>query len=205
MEEAFKRDPDWGAFVWVAMTVGARRGELCALRWTDVGLTNGVLSLRRALHVDNGEVTEKDTKTHQQRRIVLDAETVEVLREHLQRCKARAAALEFDWSDDPYVFSLDPDNGTPLLPDSVTQRYERLAKRLGIETTLHKLRHYSATELIMAGVDVRTVAGRLGHGGGGATTLRVYAAWTSEADQRAAAALSARMPRRPQGKRNSMS
>jgi hypothetical protein len=46
-------------------------------------------------------------------------------------------------------------------------------------------------------VDVRTVAGRLGHGGGGATTLRVYAAWLSEADQRAATVLSARMPARP--------
>jgi hypothetical protein len=58
---------------------------------------------------------------------------------------------------------------------------------------IHKLRHYSATELINAGVDVRTVAGRLGHGGGGATTLRVYAAWLSEADQRAATALAGRM------------
>jgi hypothetical protein len=53
------------------------------------------------------------------------------------------------------------------------------------------------TELIAAGVDVRTVAGRLGHGGGGATTLRVYAAWVAEADQRAAVARSARMPPRP--------
>src|SRR5262245_35603495 len=69
-----------------------------------------------------------------------------------------------------------------------------MAKQLGIKTTLHKLRHYSATELINAGVDLRTVAGRLGHGGGGATTLRVYAAWLSEADQRAAAALAGRMP-----------
>ena len=41
------------------------------------------------------------------------------------------------------------------------------------------------TELIAAGVDVRTVAGRLGHGGGGATTLRVYAAWLAAADKSA--------------------
>ncbi|MFI6160756.1 GntR family transcriptional regulator [Micromonospora haikouensis] len=62
---------------------------------------------------------------------------------------------------------------------------------------MHALRHYSATELINAGVDVRTVAGRLGHGGGGTTTLRVYAAWLSESDQRAAGTLAARMPTRP--------
>jgi hypothetical protein len=79
----------------------------------------------------------------------------------------------------------------------VSQRYSRLAKRLDIDTHLHCLRHYSATELIAAGVDVRTVAGRLGHGGGGVTTLRVYAAWVAEADQRAAAAIAQRGPARP--------
>ena len=62
---------------------------------------------------------------------------------------------------------------------------------------LHQLRHYSATELIAAGVDVRTVAGRLGHSGGGTTTLKVYSAWRSEADQRAAGSLGMRMPALP--------
>ena len=69
--------------------------------------------------------------------------------------------------------------------------------RLGISSTFHKLRHYSATELIASGVDARTVAGRLGHGGGGTTTLRYYTAWVSESDQRAASTLTARMPSRP--------
>jgi integrase len=42
------------------------------------------------------------------------------------------------------------------VPDSVTQRFDRMAERLGIATTLHKLRHYNATELLSAGVDLRT-------------------------------------------------
>ncbi|HZA72169.1 MAG TPA: tyrosine-type recombinase/integrase, partial [Propionibacteriaceae bacterium] len=71
------------------------------------------------------------------------------------------------------------------------------ARRLGITTSIHKLRHYSATELIAAGVDIRTVAGRLGHGGGGGTTLRTYTAWVSESDQRTASKLAPRMPTRP--------
>ena len=74
------------------------------------------------------------------------------------------------------MFSAAPDSQLPLNPDTATQRYRRMATRLGINTTLKNLRHYTATELISGGVDVRTVAGRLGHGGGGATTLRVYAA-----------------------------
>jgi Transcriptional regulators len=98
---------------------------------------------------------------------------------------------------DAYVFSLVPDHSEFLVPPSVTQRYRRLVTRLAIDTHFHALRHYSATELIASGVDIRTVAGRLGHSGGGITTLRVYSAWREEADQRAASTLSARMPARP--------
>lgn len=73
-----------------------------------------------------------------------------------------------------------------------------MATRLGINTHIHALRHYSATELLSAGIDLRTVAGRLGHGGGGATTLRVYAAWVAASDRKAAEILGSRMPtRRP--------
>ena len=179
------------------MTTGARRGELCALRWAALDLGSALVALRRALYVDDdGTLREKDTKTHQQRRIVLDSETVAVLTEHQARCRDRAASLGLQLTPNSYVFSLSPDANAPLVPASVTQRYDRMVARLGIDTTLHRLRHYSATELLQAGVDIRTIAGRLGHGGGGATTLRVYAAWTSEADQRAASVLTARMPRR---------
>jgi integrase len=96
------------------------------------------------------------------------------------------------------LFSREPDCSAPLVPDSVSQRYDRMAKSLGIVTTLHKLRHYNATELLAAGVDLRTVAGRLGHGGGGTTTLRVSAAWVDEAGSRAANIMAQRMPPRSQ-------
>lgn len=52
-------------------------------------------------------------------------------------------------------------------------------------------------QLISSGADPRTVAGRLGHGGGGSTTLRVYSAWVAEADQKAAGRLTGRMPQAP--------
>jgi integrase len=142
---------------------------------------------------------KKDTKTRQQRRVVLDPETAAVLRDHHVRAHARTAALGEPLNPDAFVFSAEPDSQLPFNPDTATQRYRRMAARLGINTTLKNLRHYTATELISGGVDVRTVAGRLGHGGGGATTLRVYAAWTSEADQRAARTVSGRMPARPRG------
>src|SRR5690349_11953646 len=95
------------------------------------------------------------------------------------------------------LFSPSPDHSTWLLPSSVTQRFARMCARMGWDRNLHELRHYSATELIAAGVDVRTGAGRLGHGGGGTTTLRTYAAWVSEADQRAASTFDHQMPALP--------
>jgi integrase len=194
--EAWK-DPDWGTFVWLAMTTGARRGELCALRWSDLDLVNAVIHLHASVARVGGRRWTKDTKTHQQRRVALDPESVAVLTEHRDRLATAADALGVTIRRDAYVFSLAPDASSPLVPESVSQRYRKMAIRLGLDTQLKALRHYSATELISSGADIRTVAGRLGHGGGGTTTLRVYAAWVSEADQRAANTLGPRMPARP--------
>ncbi len=191
-------DPDWGTLVWVAMTTGARRGELCALRWSHVELTpdREVLWLYRAIsHSEDGWI-EGDLKTHQQRRVALDPETVSVLTEHRDRVAGRIAALGLDFDNDAFVFSPEPDGCRFLAPSSLSQRFDRMVDRLNIKTTFHKLRHYSATELIAGGVDIRTVAGRLGHAGGGTTTLKAYTAWVSEADQRAAKAIGGSMPPR---------
>lgn len=194
------RDPDWGALVWTAMTTGMRRGELCAARISSIDLTPGreTVWLRTAIRRDpTVGWAEGDLKTHQQRRIALDSETADILRDHIGHCRARASALGVELPPQAFLFSGDIDGVNFPTPDSVTQRYDRMVTRLGIETTLHKLRHYSATELIASGVDPRTVAGRLGHGGGGTTTLKTYTAWVSEADQRAAKGLGAGMPQRP--------
>jgi integrase len=157
--------------------VGVRRGELSALRWADLDLDRGLITVGRSIGQIDGRSWEKDTKTHQRRRISLDAATVQLLEDHRRRCAERTA-LGIGLNTDAYVFSLAPDNSTPL----------------GLDTHFHALRHYSATELIAAGVDPPTVAGRLGHGGGGATTLRVYSAWVPESDRKAAETMGARMP-----------
>src|SRR6266511_2975216 len=196
---AHRTELAWGMLVWLAMVTGARRGELCALRWDRLDFAIGVLTIRSSIAQRGGKTWEKHTKTHQQRRITLDDQTLALLRAYLRRCTERAAALGFDLPTDARIFSLEPDGSTWLKPDSVSQRYAKMCARLGWDMNIHQLRHYSATELIAAGVDVRTVAGRLGHGGGGATTLRVYSAWVSEADQRAAGTLAGRMPALPAG------
>ncbi len=178
------RDPDWGMLVWLAMTTGARRGELCALRWSHIDFTTGIIGIQRSIAHAGGTTWEKDTKTHQQRRLLLDPQTLALLAAYQEHTQQTAAAANMELADDAFVFSRAPDSRSPLKPDSVTQRYARMCKRLGWTMNIHQLRHYSATELIAAGVDVRTVAGRLGHGGGGTTTLRVYSAWVATSEPR---------------------
>jgi DNA-binding transcriptional regulator YhcF (GntR family) len=95
------------------------------------------------------------------------------------------------------MFSPLPDGSVPFNPDALSKRFAKLAARLAIDTTLKNMRHYNATELIMADYNLKTVAGRLGHGGGGTTTLRVYTAWHAEVDQLAAGPITTRMPPRP--------
>ena len=65
VECAWSRDPDWGAQVWVHMTTGARRGEICGLRWSHVALDLAMITIRRTVYLDErGRLQEKDTKTH---------------------------------------------------------------------------------------------------------------------------------------------
>ncbi|MGH3449057.1 MAG: site-specific integrase, partial [Nocardioidaceae bacterium] len=190
-------DEDWAILVWLVMVTGARRGEIVALHWSDVDLSGNLLQIRRSLNQRLGQPVEKGTKTHQMRRIALDQASVDLLAAHRDRYEQQVASVGRPPSSEAYVFSYEPDHSRPCNPDGVSHRYVKMCRDLGIETHLHALRHYSATELISAGVDVRTVAGRLGHGGGGTTTLRVYAAWVAESDRRAADILASRMRSQP--------
>lgn len=193
-------DVDWGMFIWLAMVTGARRGELCALSWDCATLKEGagVLTIRSSIAQRGGRTWEKDTKTHQQRRITIDDATAALLAAYNKHC-AQRAGLGDEMPGNARIFSQSPDGSTWLKPDSVSQRFARMCARkpLKWDMHIHQLRHYSATELISAGVDVTTVGGRLGHGGGGSTTLRFYSAWKSEADQRAAGVLITRLPDPP--------
>jgi integrase len=183
---AYQADPDFAVLLWLAATTGARRGELCALRWSNVDVAVGELVIVRNLIVRAGQLVEKDTKTHAARRIALSDDSIALLAEHQQRCADRAQACGAQLADQAYVSSFDPAGRTPMNPDAVTHRFGRLAKQLGLHARLHDLRHYAATQLIAGGVDVRTVSGRIGHTGGGATTLRVYTHFQAAADRRAA-------------------
>jgi integrase len=102
---------------------------------------------------------------------------------------ARAAMCRVELSADAFVYSNAVDCSEPWYPDSVSRGFKRLCVDEELPNVrLHDLRHFVATPLLSAGVDVRTVAGRLGHRNA-ATTLNVYAYFLQEADRSVADAI----------------
>jgi integrase len=188
--EAERSDPDLAVFLRLAAVTGARRGELCALRWSDVDLVAGSVTIARAIVGErNDKLVEKDTKSHAGRRIAIDPQTVDVLAKHRDRCEGRATTAETTLPDRAFVFSPGVTGSRPWRPGGVSLAFIRLRKRAGVEEVpLHSFRHFAATRMLAAGVPVRTVAGRLGHANA-ATTLNVYSHWVKESDQAAAAIL----------------
>jgi integrase len=194
LEEAW-RDPEWGLLIWLTMVTGCRRGELCSLRWSHLDVARSKLWVERAVSQPRSGIKEKETKTGTDRRPTLDPLTMELLAEHRERVAKQLAGLGIDADESTFIFSTAPDYSIPRVPRSVTQRYRLMARRLKLRSTrLHALRHYSATELLAAGVDLRTVSGRLGHSNG-ATTLKAYAAWVEAADHGAAEKMATIMPK----------
>lgn len=173
-----------------AAATGARRGEVVGLRESRLDLVAGTVLIDRTVVEVGADLVEKDTKTHQARRVSIDVGTVATLRRHLLASKERALAGGITRALDPYVFSTAVDGSTPVTPASVTADFRRLAKVHAPGVRLHDLRHFSATQLLAGGVPVKTVSARLGHGSA-AMTLDVYAHHLPQADQPAADMLGA--------------
>jgi integrase len=177
---------EFGLYLWTAITTGARRGEVSALRENRFDFARQQVRVSTTYIVKQGSRIEKAPKDGEGRVLSLDLLTCELLGERFQRRRAEAQGLGVQVPEDAFAFSPDPAGRTPWNPDTMTHRYRRYAQRVGIASSLKELRHYSATQLLTAGTDLNTVAGRLGHAEG-STTLKFYAQFTRPADQRAAA------------------
>ena len=188
VEAAAELDSEWATYLRTAAALGARRGEVCALRWPMVDLQRGTAAIHRAVVVGEQGVIDREypKNASSRRRVALDAGTLDALAAHHEAQTERAQTCGTTLLEDAYLFSAEADGSRPWHPDVVTHRFKRLCRRLGLERLrLHDLRHYVATQLISAGVDARTVAGRLGHANP-SVTLSTYAAWVPARDRDAA-------------------
>ncbi|MDG4778159.1 tyrosine-type recombinase/integrase [Micromonospora sp. WMMD961] len=162
----YVRDDSLFAFWWLVALRGLRRGEAAGLRWTEVDLRTGQLSVVRQRTTAGYDVHEGPPKSQASRRTVaLDQHTVRVLRQHRERQRQRRAAridVGKMGHDSGYVFT-GPD-GLPIRPGYLTQRLRLLVGRAGLPPIrLHDLRHGAATLAHAAGADLKTVQDQLGH------------------------------------------
>jgi integrase len=189
VEVAEAIEPALASLLLLAALTGARRGELCALRWTDVDWTAATLSIARSVYeAAGGGWGEKDTKTHQARRIGLDDLGLEVLRRQRASVDALASELGVTVAPDAFLFSRSPAGLEPIRPDVLSKFTKRVADKAGVDTHLHALRHFSATQAIAAGYDAVTVGARLGHADP-SITLRVYSHVIEQRDRELATSL----------------
>jgi integrase len=188
--KAEEKESDLACFLRLAVITGARRGEVCALRWTDIDMEAATVGISRSLVGERiSDLAEKGTKTHASRRISLDPATLKSLKTQHHRLEEQARIFGTKLPAEAFVFSDAPDGNTPWRPNRVTHAFMRICKDVGISgVRLHDFRHFAATRLLAAGVPVNTVAGRLGHANA-ATTLNVYAHFLESADESAAQVL----------------
>ena len=146
----------------LAMT-GMRRGEALGLRWEDVDLEAGRLSVRRALIPNGAVVVVSEPKTARGRRsVALDPETVEVLKRQAGQQLPDQVKKGDAWSDTGLVFT--KEDGEAWHPEVVSRFFRGAVKRsLLPEIRLHDLRHTHATLALRAGIHPKVVSERLGH------------------------------------------
>jgi integrase len=157
------REDDLYAFWLLVTTTGMRRGELAGLRWADVDLEAGRLSVRQPRVVVANMPQASEPKTARGRRsLALDPVTVAALRRHRARQLEHKLAVGARYQDSGLVFTwLD---GSPIHPLRFSRWFEQHARRAGLpRIRLHDLRHSYASAALAAGVPAKVISERLGH------------------------------------------
>ena len=161
--------------VLVAISTGMRRGELIALRWSDIDLSNGTLQVARSVEELDGELRFKAPKTTRSKRVIkLPAGLLVELKNH--RKEQSTMRLKLGLGKDASDLVLTSPAGALILPNTLTEGFAHEVKQAGIEKAvrLHSLRHSHLSLLLKAGVPVHVVAARAGHARA-STTLDTYA------------------------------
>jgi integrase len=150
-------------FLEMAGGLGARRGEVLALRWSDI--VDGHAFISRSLTQTKYLLEFKSIKTDQPRMIKVPEETIPKLEAHRKAQRDFRSQFGPDYRALDLIFA-NPD-GPPLKPDSVSATVSALFKRLKIPKpkggALHLLRHTLASQMLDSGVPLPVVSQRLGH------------------------------------------
>ena len=161
----------------LVLATGMRRGEACGLRWSDIDWRHRTIHVQRTVVKLSGQkIFTKEPKTASgNRRVYISKEMCKLLKAWKQECAWQMEQAEGQTlTEEDYLFR--QPGGDPMVPTTFTFRFKKILKENGLPQNLsvHSLRHTNASLLIAQGVDVRTVAGLLGHSQP-STTLDIYA------------------------------
>ncbi len=158
-----------GLGIYISLSTGLRIGEICALKWSDINVTDGTITISRTIeriYIIEGE--KKHTEL-----VINTPKTKNSCREipMSKELLAMMKPLKKVVNDDFYVLT---NNERPAEPRTYRNYYNRLMARLNIpKLKYHGLRHSFATRCIEAGCDYKTVSVLLGHSNI-STTLNLY-------------------------------
>lgn len=157
-------DLQFQTLIQLAIFTGARRGELVALKFSDIDFEQSKITIERAAYKIKGQpLATKPPKDYETRTVTINESCVELLK-MLKADKFKTAQrLGSQWSGGNWVFT--QWNGEMMNPMTPTKQFSKFLDRNGLKhRKFHSLRHTSATLLLYAGVNIKQVQGRLGHG-----------------------------------------
>jgi len=180
----------------LALSTGMRKAEIFGLEWSHIDFTANTINIEQTSQYLPGEGIYKDTtKTEESTRIItIPVSIMELFKQHKVQQGANRLKLGDKWRPDipkekkiidtERIFTTW--NGKPAHPDSFNTWLRKFAIKHDMpHITPHSFRHMTATYLITGGVDLRTVAGKLGHANSNTTQL-VYSHLVKSAEKETA-------------------
>lgn len=180
----------------LALSLGTRKGELFGLQWKHINLASGTVSIEQNLQYLSGQglrLGPPKTETSV-RKITIPSSVLPIVSQYRSEQAAQRLKLGSKWEgigtlDDDFIFTAW--NGKPNYPDTFNTWLKRFTAQQGFKhITPQIFRHMAATFLLVAGVDLRTVSGKLGHSST-AVTGNIYAHLLQTAEQATAETMDA--------------
>jgi len=145
-----------------AAHTGTRRGEVLAVKWSDVDLNEGAVTIRESLSEPRSGLVFKRPKNGKVRTVTIGAELTAILHVHKAKQAEERLFLGEEYKNGDLVFAR-PD-GAPVTPWNFGAAFKDLVDRAGVTPiTLHDLRDTHASLLAKAGVPIEVISRRLGH------------------------------------------
>lgn len=187
MLEALQTEPlKYQLMVYMDLATGMRRGELMALKWSDIDFVNKTISVTKALTYVPGAGQKVKTPKNETsiRKISIPRSLITLLNYYKLQQNGEAADAGDIWAGEDWIFT--KWDGKPMHLDTITKWFPEFMNRHDLASVnFHAIRHTAATLLINQGLNVRALSARLGHANS-STTLNIYSHALRSADEQAA-------------------